>query len=105
MDWLILLEQYGIPVVVAIAFGFFIWKQNKFIQNELMEELDENFKRIEGILIKLIDQQKKMQLEQKGIENSYKTLVEIIASLSGNGLKDKFMRLQERNENKKYWRI
>ena len=102
MDWLIILEQYGIPVVVAIAFGFFIWKQNKFIQNELMEELDENFKRIENILIKLIDQQKKMQLEQKGIENSYKTLVEIIASLSGNGLKDKFMRLQERNENKKY---
>ena len=102
MDWLIILEQYGIPVVVAIAFGFFIWKQNKFIQNELMEELDENFKGIESILIKLIDQQKKMQLEQKGIENSYKTLVEIIASLSGNGLKDKFMRLQERNENKKY---
>ena len=67
-----------------------------------MEELNENFKRVEGILIKLIDQQKKMQLEQKGIENSYKTLVEIIASLSGNGLKDKFMRLQERNENKKY---
>ncbi len=102
MDWLVILEQYGIPVVVAIAFGFFIWKQNKFIQNELMEELDENFKRIENILIKLIDQQKKMQLEQKGIENSYKTLVEIIASLSGNGMKDKFLRMQERNENKKY---
>ena len=102
MDWLLILEQYGIPVVVAIAFGFFIWKQNKFIQNELMEELDENFKRIENILIKLIDQQKKMQLEQKGIENSYKTLVEIIASLSGNGMKDKFLRMQERNENKKY---
>ena len=102
MDWLLILEQYGIPVVVAIAFGFFIWKQNKFIQDELMEELNENFKRLEGILIKLIDQQKKMQLEQKGMENSYKTLVEIIASLSGNGLKDKFMRLQERNENKKY---
>ena len=102
MDWLVILEQYGITVVVAIAFGFFIWKQNKFIQNELMEELDENFKRIEMILIKLIDQQKKMQLEQKGIENSYKTLVEVIAKLSGNGLKDKFLRMQERNENKKY---
>ena len=102
MDWLLILEQYGIPVVVAIAFGFFIWKQNKFIQDELMEELNENFKRLEGILIKLIDQQKKMQLEQKGIENSYKTLVEIIANLSGNGLKDKFLSMQERNENKKY---
>ena len=102
MDWLNILEQYGIPVVVAIAFGFFIWKQNKFIQDELQKELRESFARVEGIIVKLIDQQKKMQLEQKGIENSYKTLVEIIASLSGNGLKDKFMRMQERNENKKY---
>ena len=50
----------------------------------------------------IINQQKKMQLELKGIENSYKTLVEVIAKLSGNGLKDKFLRMQERNENKKY---
>ena len=102
MDWLTILEQYGIPVVVAIAFGFFIWKQNKFIQEELAKEMRSSFDSVTGILIKLIDQQKKMQLEQKGIDNSYKTLVEIIASLSGNGLKDKFMRMQERNENKKY---
>ena len=102
MSWIEILEQYGIPVVVAIAFGFFIWKQNKFIQEELAKEMRSSFDSVTGILIKLIDQQKKMQLEQKGIENSYKTLVEIIASLSGNGLKDKFMRMQERNENKKY---
>ena len=43
-----------------------------------------------------------MQLEQKGLENSYRTLVEIIAKLSGNGLRDKFMRMQEKNDNKKY---
>ena len=102
MDFVALLEQFGIPVVVALAFGFFIWKQNKFIQDELMEELDERFKRLEGIVIKLIDQQKKMQIEQKGIENSYRTLVEVIAKLSGNGLKDKFLRMQEKNENRKY---
>ena len=102
MNWLDILEQYGIPLCVAIAFGFFIWKQNKFIQDELNSELKESFERVEGILIKLIDQQKKMQLEQKGIENSYKTLVEVIAKLSGNGLRDKFLRMQERNENKKY---
>ena len=102
MNWLQILEQYGIPVVVAIAFGFFIWKQNQFIQIKLMKELDERFKREEGILIKLIDQQKCMQLEQKGLENSYRTLVEVIAKLSGNGLREKFLRMQERNENKKY---
>ena len=102
MDWLQILEQYGIPVVVAIAFGFFIWKQNKFIQDELAKETRSSFDTLTGILIKLIDQQKKMQLEQKGLENSYRTVVEIIAALSGNGMKDKFMRMQERNENKKY---
>jgi hypothetical protein len=102
MDWLVLLEQYGVPLVVAIAFWMFIQKQNKYIQDQLTTELRESFTRVEGILVKLIDQQKKMQLEQKGIENSYKTLVEVIAKLSGNGLREKFLRMQERNENKKY---
>ena len=101
MDWLMLLERYGLPLVVACAFWLFIQKQNKFIQDELQKELRESFTRVEGIIVKLIDQQK-MQLEQKGIENSFKTLVEVIAHLSGNGLKDKYLRMQERNENKKY---
>ena len=102
MDWLALLERYGIPLVVATAFWFFIQKQNKFIQDELTRELRESFTRIENIIITLIDQQKKMQLEQKGIENSYRSLVEVIAKLSGNGLREKFLRMQERNDNKKY---
>ena len=102
LDWLELLERYGVPLVVAVAFWMFIQKQNKFIQDELQKELRESFTRVEGIIVKLIDQQKKMQLEQKGIEQSYRTLVEVIAKLSGNGLKDKFLRMQERNENKKY---
>ena len=81
MDFLTILEQYGIPVVVAIAFGYFIWKQNNFIQKELMEELDQDFKRLEMIIIKLIDQQKKMQIEIRGIVKSYQALVEIITKL------------------------
>jgi len=91
-----ILEQYGIPICVAVAFGFFIWKQNKFIQNELMQELEQDFRRIEMIIIKLIDQQKKMQIEQKGIEKSYKALVDIMSKLlsgSGNGLKNKLLKM------------
>lgn len=101
MDWLVILEQYGIPICVAVAFGFFIWKQNKFIQDELMEELEEDFKRIEMIIIKLIDQQKKMQIEQKGIEKSYKGLVDIISKLmnrnGNNGFKDKLEKFLKDN--------
>ena len=57
MDWLMILEQYGIPVCVAIAFGFFIWKQNKYIQDDLSQDLKDKHDRLEGILVKLIDQQ------------------------------------------------
>ena len=93
MDFLNILETFGVPIAGAISFGFFIWKQNRFIQDELQKELRESFNRVEGIIIKLIDQQKKMQIDQKGLEKSQRALVEIIARLSGNGLKDKFLRM------------
>tara|TARA_R100000655_G_scaffold88433_1_gene128762 strand:+ start:285 stop:593 length:309 start_codon:yes stop_codon:yes gene_type:complete len=102
MEWLDVIDRYGIAVTMSIVMAIYIWKSTQFIQDELTRELRESFGRLEGILVKLIDQQKKMQLEQKGIENSYKTLVEVIAKLSGNGLREKFLRMQERNENKKY---
>ena len=99
MDWFELLERYGVPLAVAIAFWVFIQKQNKYIQDELSKEMRESFSRVEMIIIKLIDQQKLMQIEQKGLERSYKTLVEIIAKLSGNGLKHKFLNMLNKNEN------
>ena len=76
-----ILEKFGIPVSVAMAFGFFIWKQNKYIQNDLTKDIHEKFNRLEGIIIKLIDQQKKMQIEQRGIVKSYQSLVDIITRL------------------------
>ena len=90
MDIFAILETFGVPVAMSIAFGFFIWKQNKFIQDELQKELRESFARVEGIIIKLIDAQKMMQMNQKEIMASYRAIVEILASLSGNGLKEKF---------------
>ena len=81
MDLFAIIEKFGIPVAVSMAFGYFIWKQNKFIQDTLMDELEESFKRLEGIIIQLINQQKTMQIEQKGIEKSFKSIVMIISKL------------------------
>jgi len=81
MDIFAIIEKFGIPVAVSMAFGYFIWKQNHFIQDTLMEELEESFKRLEGIIIQLINQQKKMQIEQKGIEKSFNAIVKIISQL------------------------
>ena len=65
MDILQIIETFGVPIAVAIAFGYFIWKQNKYIQDDLTKDIKDQFQRLEGIVIQLINQQKKMQLEQK----------------------------------------
>ena len=91
MDIFNILETFGVPVTMSIAFGFFIWKQNKFIQDELQKELRESFGRLEGILIKLIDAQKGMQINQAEIKSRISAIIEIMATLSGNGLKEKFI--------------
>ena len=72
-----IIEQYGVPIAVAIAFGFFIWKQNKFIQDTLMQELDESFGRIEAIIIKLIDAQKKALIAQEKATAMIDTMIKI----------------------------
>jgi hypothetical protein len=76
-----IIEKFGIPVTVAVAFGYFIWKQNKYIQDDLTKDIHQKFNRLEGIIIKLIDQQKKIQIELRGIIKSYQSLVDIITKL------------------------
>ena len=95
-SWIELLERFGIPLVVAGLFWVYIQKQQKYITEELSKELRESFARTEGIIITLIDQQKRIQIEQKGLEKSFKALVEIISSLSGNGLKDRILRTRDK---------
>ena len=85
-----IIERVGVPVAMCMAFGYFIWKQNQFIQNELQKEMRESFSRLEGIVISLINALKKHAMDLKGLKASYTSLVEIIRKLSGNGLKDKF---------------
>ena len=82
MDIFAILDQYGIPVAVAIAFGYFIWKQNSWIQDELMEELDERFKRLEAIVIKLIDQNKITQLDIKELKGYVEGIQDVMKKLT-----------------------
>ena len=87
-----ILERFGLPVAMVVALGWYVKAQNAWIQNELQTELRESFGRLESILIKLIDAQKGMQLNQSEIKGKIAAIIEIMASLSGNGLKEKFIR-------------
>ena len=93
MDLFSILEKFGVPVAMSVAFGFFIWKQNKWIQDDLKKDMEEQAKRLEGIVISLINAQKKLQTdfgkELSRLEGSYRSMATIIQKLSGNGLKKK----------------
>ena len=87
-----ILERFGLPVAMVVALGWYVKAQNAWIQNELQTELRESFGRLEAILIKLIDAQKGMQMNQVEIKAKIAAIIEIMVSLSGNGLKEKFIR-------------
>ena len=93
MNFLEILETFGVPITMCIAFGFFIWKQNKWIQDLLKKHMEDQAKRLENIVIGLINAQKKLQVdfgkELSRLEGSYRSLTVIIQKLSGNGLKKK----------------
>ena len=76
------IEEFGIPITVACAFGYFIWKQNHWIQEELMEELDESFKRLEGIVVKLIDQSKITQMDVKELKGYVDGIEDVLTNLT-----------------------
>ena len=93
MDLFQALETFGVPVAMCIAFGYFIYKQNLWIQNDLKKDMEEQATRLENICIGLINAQKKLQTdfgkELARLEGSYRALQSIIQKLSGNGLKKK----------------
>ncbi len=81
-----ILEKFGVPISMSIAFGFFIWKQNKWIQDDLKKDMEEQAKRLENIVIGLINAQKKLQVdfgkELARLEGSYRSLQSIIQKLT-----------------------
>ena len=88
-----ILETFGVPITMCIAFGFFIWKQNKWIQDDLKKDMEDNAERLEAIVIGLINAQKKLQTdfgkELARLEGSHRANMTLMQKLSGNGLKKK----------------
>ena len=81
MNPLEILEKFGFPAAIAMAMGYFIWRSQTYIQEELSKDIASKFERLEGIIIALINQQKKMQIELRGIKAKYEALVDIVLKL------------------------
>ena len=89
MDLFQILNDFGLPVSLVIAFGWYINKNNTFIQEELQEDIEESFTRQENIIIELINQQKLTQMELAEIKGYIAGIESILQRLTGNGLKKK----------------
>tara|TARA_Y100000593_G_C4135254_1_gene249406 strand:+ start:56 stop:328 length:273 start_codon:yes stop_codon:yes gene_type:complete len=90
MEILSVINDFGLPVSMVIAFGWFITKQNNWIQNELEEDMEQSFERLEKIQVELINQQKKTQMELTKVRGYIEGIEDILTRLTGNGLrKDK----------------
>ena len=76
-----IIDQYGLPIAITIAFGYFIWKQQTWIQKELVDDLENQFRRLEGIIIKLIDQQKITQMDIKEVKGYIEGIEDILSRL------------------------
>jgi hypothetical protein len=89
MDPIAFLEQFGIPLSVAVVFGYFIWQQNSYIQKDLNKDLKSQFMRQEKIIVTLISQIKAAQLDLKELKGYVEGIEDILTKLTGNGLKGK----------------
>mgnify|MGYP003152692348 FL=1 len=68
MDVISVVKELGVPIAMLLGFSWYIIQRTKFLETTLMKEVDEDFNRLEGILIKLIDQIKLSQLDTKELK-------------------------------------
>ena len=90
-QWLTIAERFGLPMVLLLGAVWGIVKMFNWLANDMMGQIKKNEERIEGIVIKLIDNSKKeRELNRQSMEailNRMDALVDVLVKLSGNGLK------------------
>ena len=84
MDMVSLIKELGVPIAMLLGFSWYIIQRTKFLETTLMKEVDEDFSRLEGIIIKLIDQIKLNQLETKEIKGYIMGIQDILMKYRGD---------------------
>ena len=89
VESLSLIDEYGLPIVGIIGLAFALWKTVSFVQQQLLNQieerhnaemeairqLEEEHKVFHGIIVTLIDNSKKNQLLLKEIKGNMDMLV------------------------------
>ena len=96
--WIEVAEKFGLPLVLLFGAVYGIVKLFNWMANDMMAQIKQNNERFEGIVIKLIDSNRKqaeavaMERESgnqkhEAILNQLTALVDVMVKLTGNGLR------------------
>ena len=84
MDAVSIIKELGVPIAMLLGFSWYIIQRTKFLETTRMKEVDEDFSRLEGIIVKLIDQIKLNQLETKEIKGYIMGIQDILMKYRGD---------------------
>jgi|TARA_Y100000034_G_scaffold124553_1_gene172884 hypothetical protein len=90
---MVLMERFGLPTGMLAVVSYAIIKLFQWMSGSLMKQIADNHNRIESIIIKLIDNSKEEREQNRQNMNEIlsrmDTTINIMAKLTGNGLKEK----------------
>jgi len=97
-QWIAIAERFGLPLVLLFGAVYGIVKLFNWMANDMMYQVKQNNERFEGIVIKLIDSNRKQteatmkvleisNQQQEAIRNEIASLVDVMVKMTGNGLK------------------
>lgn len=78
---LTLIDQYGLPIAMLVGFGWYIIQRTKFLEETLTREMNEDFGRLESIIVALISQIKLAQLKVEEVKGYIEGLNDILAKI------------------------
>ena len=68
MDFITIITELGVPIAMLGGFSWYIIQRTAFLEKTLIKEMNEDFTRLEMIVVKLISQIKLNQLATKEIK-------------------------------------
>jgi hypothetical protein len=76
-----IIDQYGLPIAMLVGFGWYIIQRTKFLEETLTREMNEDFARLEGIIVALISQIKLAQLKVEEVKGYIEGIEDILSRL------------------------
>ena len=92
-----MISELGVPIAMSLAMMWGCFYLIKYITGQHTTMMNTKFEYLTGIIVKLIDQQKLMQMNLVSLESNIKTLVEFLIEERDKEKERLINKLKEKN--------